>query len=206
MRLLPSREARHSGGPCENTRPFGILAFGTAGATGSSSLGVTAFGILHAASAYKLPGGVWLALIAANLVTALVSSIALVLKYKINKMTIEARMKEAQSVAELKKARQEIHRIVLEKAAGEPASASAYRELIIADAVHLSVEQGTPAPADRTHTLLQPALDDAPAPQAAQPRSRKIEARLRAMHILGFLDAGIRTFIWCPYQLTPNKF
>jgi hypothetical protein len=156
MSLLPSREARHSDGLCGNGRPFGILAFGIAGATGTSSLGVTAFGILHAASAYQLPGGVWLALIATNVVTALVSSIALVLKYKINKMTIEARMKEAQGAAELQGARQEMHRIVLEKAACEPASASAYRELIIADAVHLSVEQGPSALLDRTHVLLQP--------------------------------------------------
>lgn len=160
MSLLPSREARHPDGPCGNARPFGILAFGIAGATGTSSLGVTAFGIFHAASAYQLSGGVLLALIATNAVTALVSSIALILKYKINKMTIEARIKEAQGVADLQEARQEMHRIVIEKAACEPASASAYLELIIADAVHLSVEQGSPAPADRTNVLLQPVPGD----------------------------------------------
>jgi len=150
MSLLPSQEARHSDGPCGNAKPFGILAFGIVAATGTSSLGVPAFEILHAASAHQVPGGVWLALITTNAVTALVSSIALVLKYKINKMTIEARMKEVQGVAERLEARQQMHRIVLEKAACEPVSASAYRELIIADAVHLSVEKGSPAPAGQT--------------------------------------------------------
>jgi len=40
---------------------------------------------------------------------------------------------------------------VLEKSAGEPGSAAAYRELIIADALHQAMEQNRMRPADRTH-------------------------------------------------------
>jgi hypothetical protein len=125
-----------------------------AGTTGTSGLGLTAFAVLRMTSAHTVPGGVWAALVALGAATALVSSLGLFLEYRLKKRDVEAREREAQSDADLRKARLEIHRVVLEKAAGEPGSAQSYRELIIADALHLSVEQNGARLADRTHAHL----------------------------------------------------
>jgi hypothetical protein len=132
----------------------GKIAVGIAGATGTSGLGVTAFGILRISSAHPVPTGLWVALAILIATTALISSLGLIFEYKLKKLGVEAQGREAQSAADLQKARLEMHRTVLEKAAGEPESAQSYRELIIADALHLSVEQNGARVADRTHAQL----------------------------------------------------
>jgi hypothetical protein len=100
---------------------------------------------------------------------ALISSLSLILDYRLKKLTAQNQDKQATAAAELQKERLAIHRTVLEKAAGEPGSAASYRELIIADALHLSVEQNGSRLADRTHERLYgPASPDS-VPSAGQP-------------------------------------
>ena len=133
---------------------LGKIAAGIAGTTGTSGLGVAGFAVLRMTSARAVPGGAWAALVTLGAATALVSSLGLILEYRLTKRGLEERAREAQSAADLQKARLEIHRVVLEKAAGEPGSAQSYRELIIADALHLSVEQNGVRLADRAHVHL----------------------------------------------------
>lgn len=133
---------------------LGKIAVAIAGTTGTSGLGVTGFAVLRMTSAHAVPGGAWAALATLGAATALVSSLGLILEYRLRKLDLEERGKEAQSAADLQKARLEMHRVVMEKAAGEPGSAQSYRELIIADALHLSVEQNRVRLADRTHAHL----------------------------------------------------
>jgi hypothetical protein len=130
---------------------LGKVAAGIATTAGTGGLGVTAFAVFRITSAHAVPGGAWAVLAALGVATAFVSSLRLVLDYRLRKLDSEARSKEMQSAADLQKTRLEIHRTVLEKAAGEPQSAPNYRELIIADALHLSVEQNGAQLADRTH-------------------------------------------------------
>lgn len=133
---------------------LGKIAVGIAGTTGTSGLGVTGFAVLRMTSAHAVPGGVWAALATLGVATALAGPLGLILEYRLRKLDLEERGKEAQSAADLQNARLEMHRIVLEKAAGEPGSAQSYRELILADALHLSVEQNGARLADRTHMHL----------------------------------------------------
>jgi hypothetical protein len=133
---------------------LGKITAGIAGATGTSSAGVSAFAVFRMSSAHAVPGGIWAALVALAAATGLVSSLGLILEYQLRKLDIGARAKQAQSAAELRKAYLEIHRTVLEKAASEPASADSYREIIIANALYLSVEQNGVQPADKTHEHL----------------------------------------------------
>ena len=132
----------------------GKIAAGIAGATGTGSAGVSALAVFRMSSAHDVPNGMWVALVALAAATGLVSSLGLILEYRLRKLDIEARSKEAQSAAELRKAYQEIHRTVLEKAAGEPGSADSYREIILANALYLSVEQNGVQLADKTHQYL----------------------------------------------------
>ena len=156
---------------------IGKIAAGIAGATGTSSLGISAFAVFRVTSAHAVPGMMWASLVALGTATVLVSCLGLALEYRLKKLGVEERSKEAQSAAELQKVRLEIHRTVMEKAAGEPGSAQSYRELIIADALHLSVEQSGARLAGRTHEhLYGPALSglarlvDAREPGALTPR------------------------------------
>lgn len=130
---------------------LGKIATGIAGTTGTGSLGVSAFAVFRITSAHSVPSGVWVALVALGAATAVVSSLGLVLEYMLKKLEVEAQNKEAELDQELKRVRLEMHKTVLEKAAGEPGSAANYRELIIADALYLAVEQNGAQPADRTH-------------------------------------------------------
>lgn len=142
-----------SGGPVPSTT-VGKIATGIAGTTGTSSLGVSTFAVFRMASAHSVPGGIWAALVALGAATAVVSCLGLVLEYMLRKLEVEVQGKEVQLDQELKKARLEMHKIILEKAAGEPASSASYRELIIADALYLAVEQNGAQPIDLTHGQL----------------------------------------------------
>lgn len=139
-----------SGGPVSSTT-LGKIATGIAGTTGTGSLGVSIFAVFRMTSAHGVPGGVWAALVALAAATAVVSSLGLVLEYNLKKLEVEAQSKKAERDQELKKARLEIHKTVLEKAAREPGSAASYRELIIADALYVAVEQNGAQPVDPTH-------------------------------------------------------
>ncbi len=130
---------------------LGKIATGIAGTTGTSSLGVSAFAVFRMASAHTVPGGVWAALVALGAATAVVSSLGLVLEYMLRRLEIEGRNIEVQLGQELKRTRLEMHKTVLEKAAAEPGTAASYCELIIADALFVSVEQNGAQPADLTH-------------------------------------------------------
>jgi hypothetical protein len=81
----------------------------------------------------------------------MVSSLALVLGYRLKKLEVEAQNKKTELDQELKKARLEIHKTILEKAAVKPGSAANYRELIIAEALYVAVEQNGAQPAEQTH-------------------------------------------------------
>lgn len=132
----------------------GKIAAGIVGATGTGSAGISAFAVFRMTSMHAVPNGMWAALVALAIATGLVGSLGLILEYRLKKLDIEAQSKEAQSAAELRKARLEIHRTVLEKAAGEPGSADSYRKIILANALYLSVEQNGVQLADKTHEHL----------------------------------------------------
>jgi hypothetical protein len=121
---------------------LGRLTAGIAGGLGTGSAGVFALAAFrlswgHAAA----PGawsagapGAWGAAAALALAGTLTGSLGLVLGYRL-------RSQELRAATDLTRTRLDMHRVVMEKAAGEPASARSYRELILADAVYLSVEQ-----------------------------------------------------------------
>ncbi|MGH3223047.1 MAG: hypothetical protein ACRDPY_30890 [Streptosporangiaceae bacterium] len=133
----------------------GKIAAGTAGLTGTGSLGFITAALERMAAGRTIPAGLWVLLGVLVAVTAGVAGLSLVLDYRQKKL-------ETESAAELAKARQEMYRTVLEKSAGEPGSAASYRELIIADALHLAVERNDVRPADRTHGQLYRAMPGAP--------------------------------------------
>ena len=132
----------------------GKFLAGIAGTTGTGSLGVLATALFRVSAVRDVPTGMWIALTVLISVTGTVTVLALVLEYKRKKLEIQSRGQEAASAADLKKRRLDGYLTVLEKSAGEPGSAAAYRELIIADALLQAVEQNGTRPADRTHQHL----------------------------------------------------
>lgn len=132
----------------------GKVAAGIVGVTGTGSLGMSAAALIRATSAHAAQTGMWIVLAALSAATVLVAGLGLVLDYRRDRLEIAARAEEARAQAEQKKARLEIYQTLVEKAAGEPASAASYRDLILAAALHLAVEQNGVRPADRTHGRL----------------------------------------------------
>jgi Co/Zn/Cd efflux system component len=125
----------------------GKLAAGIAGTAGAGSMGVLAEALARFAAARTVPAALWAVMAALIGVTAAVAALALLLDFRRKKL-------EIQSVAVLEQGRQEMYRAVLEKSAAEPGSAASYRELIVADALHLAVERNGVQPADQTHRYL----------------------------------------------------
>lgn len=111
----------------------------TAAAAGIGSLGVLVEALARISAAHPVPAGIWAVMIGLVVVTATVSGLALILDYRVKKLEIEL-------AAALRRSRQEMYRAVLEQAAGDPASAVIYRELIVADALHLSAERNDARP------------------------------------------------------------
>jgi hypothetical protein len=122
--------------------------------TGTGSLGVTAAALIRTASAHAVPTGVWIVLTVLSAATILVTGLGLILDYRRGQLEIAARAEDARAQAEQKKTRLEMYQTLMEKATGEPDSAASYRDLILADALHLAVEQNGTRPADRTHGRL----------------------------------------------------
>jgi hypothetical protein len=132
----------------------GKVAAGIAGVTGTGSLGVTVAAVTRIAAAHAVPIGIWIVLAALSVATVVVAGLGLVLDYRRDRLELETRARAEQAQADREKTRLEMYRTLVEKSAGEPASAASYRSLILADALHLAVEQGNVRPADRTHGQL----------------------------------------------------
>jgi len=121
----------------------GKLAAGiAAGTTGAGSMGVLADILVRIAAAHAVPAAMWAAIISLIMAPTVVATLALILDYRLKKIKIE-------SDAELLKTRQAMYRVLVEKAAGEPARMMSYLQLIDADARHLSVERNLAQPADQ---------------------------------------------------------
>jgi hypothetical protein len=132
----------------------GKIAAGIAGMTGTGGLGITAAALVRLASARTVPAGMWVVLASLWAATVMVAGLGLVLDHCRATLEIAARDREARSHAELQGVRLTMYRVLVEKSAGEPGSAADYRDLILADALHLAVEQNSVRPADRTHGQL----------------------------------------------------
>jgi len=123
------------------------IAFGIAGTTGVSSLGVSALLAVRVMSAHVVPAGAWAALVVLGTAAALVISLRLILDYRLRKLEVDVWSQGARSAAELDKTRLEIHQALVEKASSGPGDAQSYRELILADALYVFVQQnGTQLP------------------------------------------------------------
>lgn len=68
----------------------GKIAAGIAGATGTSSAGVSAFAMFRMSSPHAVPNGMWIALAALAGAMGLVSSLGLILEYPAQGLDIEA--------------------------------------------------------------------------------------------------------------------
>jgi hypothetical protein len=121
----------------------GKVAVGIAGTTGTSGLGIIGVAMVRLYSGHPVPDGLWAVSASLVVATALISCLSIFLGYRLKKFA-----------AELQKERLAAHRTMLEKAACEPGSAENYRELILANALYLSVEQNGSQPIDRTHAQL----------------------------------------------------
>lgn len=130
------------------------IAAGLAGVTGTGSLGVTAAALVRTANAHAVPGGIWTLLVALSAATVIVAGLGTILDYRRDRLEIAIRDQEARSRAELQGVRLAMYQTLIEKSAGEPGNAASYRDLILADALHLAVEQNGAQPTDRTHGQL----------------------------------------------------
>jgi hypothetical protein len=131
----------------------GKIAAGTAGVTGTGSLGITVAALARMASAHTVPTGVWVGLAALTAATVSLAGLVLIFDYRLGRLEIAARADEVRSQAELEKIRLETYRVLVEKSAARPKNAASYRDLILADALHQAVENGL-LPADQTHGQL----------------------------------------------------
>lgn len=86
---------------------------------------------------------IWVALTALITTTAAVTAFALILEYKRKKLEIAAAIRAKELDADLEKTRLNGYLDLQRKAASDPEHAEAYRQLIEADALHQSVENGT---------------------------------------------------------------
>ena len=144
----------------------GRMVTGIAGVAGTGSVGVTTAALIRIASAHTVPAGLWAMLAVLTGVTAAVAALGLVLDYRRGRLEIAVRAQDTRAHAEQEKARLEMYQTLVEKAVGEPANAASYRDLILADALHLAVERNGVRPTDRTHGQLygtRGERDDVPA-------------------------------------------
>lgn len=125
----------------------------------AGGLGVVA-AVARAAVSRGLPGGTWVAVVVLAAGITIVAGLALVLDYHRDRLEIAARAAESKARAELQLCRMEMYRDLVGKASGEPASSAGYRALILADALHMAVEEEKVSPADRTHGSLYGAGSD----------------------------------------------
>jgi hypothetical protein len=120
---------------------LGKFTASIAGTAGAGGLGLCAFAGFRGTLEHAAPGAALPVLAAISAAMALTSVLRLILEYMLRKLDVEARSSEARSAAELKRARLEIHRSMLMKAEAETRGARSYRDLIMANALYVSVEQ-----------------------------------------------------------------
>lgn len=126
---------------------------GKAAGVAAGSLSVVTV-VSRAGSYHYLPTPAWVTLATLTAGSTLVTAVALILGYLRARLEIAASATESRTRAMLQMRRLEMYQDLVAKAAGESAGAARYRELIIADALHLAVEGGKVHPADRTHGYL----------------------------------------------------
>jgi hypothetical protein len=119
----------------------GRVSAGAVATTGVSSLGLTAFAVFRLTAEPGTPAASWAELAGLGAAAACVSSLWLVLDYRLRKLDAQTRGRALQAAAELQLGRLRLHRALMDKAAAQPQLAAAFRELIIANARYLSVEQ-----------------------------------------------------------------
>jgi hypothetical protein len=121
---------------------LGKVATRAAGTVGTGSLGVSVFMVLRMTLTRDVTLGIWAITIGLGAAVGVVSCLRLVLEYMLRKLEVEVESRKAQSAAELRRARLEVHRAVMEKAMEQPSlDAQGYQELILVDALHLSAEE-----------------------------------------------------------------
>ena len=98
------------------------------------------------ASAQAVPTGIWAVLAWLSATTVAVAGLSLVLDYERAKLEIEARVGVVRSRADLERARLMVYRGLVEKSAEAAGTAASYRDLVLADALHLAVEQNDVRP------------------------------------------------------------
>jgi hypothetical protein len=123
------------------SRTRGKVSTRVAGTAGISSLGISVFAMFRWMPARAVPDGMAAVLVAASGAAALACLLKLVLEYRLRKLEVEMQSRELEAVAELKKIRLETHRIFLEKAVGNPGRMQSYCDLLLSNAMYLSVEQ-----------------------------------------------------------------
>jgi hypothetical protein len=119
----------------------GKVVAGTAGIVGTSGVGVMVAAVTRAASAQVAPAGMWAVMTSLVASAVAVAGLALVLDYRRSRLQIVARQEEARSRMDLARERTMAYLALVEKSVGDPGSAPRYRALILADALHLAVEQ-----------------------------------------------------------------
>jgi hypothetical protein len=119
----------------------GKFATGIAGMTGTGSLGITAAVLTRIASAQAVPTGIWAVLAWLSMTTVAVVGLSLVLDYKRAKLEIEACAGVVRSRVDLESARLAVYRGLVERSVEAAGTAASYRALVLADALHLAVEQ-----------------------------------------------------------------
>ena len=120
----------------------GKVAAGLSVATGTVTVAMAAPGLGRLASVQTMPPMTWLVLATLLVVAGVIVSLGLILDYRQARLQIE-------TVAELRRARQEMYRVLLEKSTSGQATDMNYRELIAMDALHLAVEGDMPSVAPR---------------------------------------------------------
>jgi hypothetical protein len=65
------------------------IAAGVVGSTGTCSLGISAFAVFRLTTAQAVPSGMWAALVMLVAAAALVSSLGLILEYRLKELSIE---------------------------------------------------------------------------------------------------------------------
>jgi len=135
------------------TTPGKIIA-AVAGTAGTGTAGLSIFLLSRIGSARTISAATWAAPAILAATTVLVTCLGLILEYRLRRLEAGHRHQEAQSALDLQKTQHDIYRAVMQKATGEPASVQNYRDLLIAGALYLSVEQNGAQLTDKSHAHL----------------------------------------------------
>lgn len=132
----------------------GKFTAGIAGMTGAGSLGLTTTVVARIASVHAIPAEIWAVLALLSVTTAVVAGLGLVLDYECAKLALDVQAGTARLRADLERDRMAAYRGLVEKSTDAAGDVSSFRDLLLADALHLAVEQNGVRPTDRTHGRL----------------------------------------------------